>query len=104
MPSSYIKKKRQTKIKKNKTIIPNKTLIRTHEKGLNKEAQKKKNRKMVMRGLDPHIHSSTGANGKMDRRVKPGDDNIPSTFPSLCLCGESSFVPRCHRGSGPPNL
>jgi len=28
-----------------------------------------------MRGLDPRIHSSVRANGGMDRRIKPGDDN-----------------------------
>jgi hypothetical protein len=32
--------------------------------------------KIVMRGLDPRIHSSVHANGEMDRRVKPGDDNL----------------------------
>jgi hypothetical protein len=30
---------------------------------------------VVMRGLDPRIHSSAYAGGGMDRRVKPGDDN-----------------------------
>ncbi len=28
-----------------------------------------------MRGLDPRIHPSARANGGMDRRNKPGDDN-----------------------------
>jgi hypothetical protein len=32
-----------------------------------------------MRGLDPRIHSAGCANDVMDRRVKPGDDNLPAS-------------------------
>src|SRR3546814_7104969 len=49
--------------------------------------------KNVMRGLDPRIHSSAGAGGAMDRRVKPGDDNennaaIPRATVQMWAAGE----------------
>ena len=43
---------------------------------MSKAVMARQKSKTVMRGLDPRIHLFVASTRKMDRRVKPGDDDL----------------------------